>query len=264
MSTGRKEIGGSIPAAVAVSEEHQQPQQLSQGDGGGGHIGQSGGGKGFPRSRPLFVGENSALLDGGQGTAAGVEFHGQCHQLEHQGQGKAGDAQIYEEIGELSQGGEKQPNEDQGHGQPGAKIGHRDDGGAKLDGSILLGVLHSVSGLVTGHTDGGGGGAAVYIVRQTNHIGAGVVVVGEVTADVLNPYSPHPIGGKNPGGGIRPGNPPGGMLLGVAAEGAVHMGAGPEGENQAGKNQIDIGPVKAVVVIWHGLLLSAGIFPQIR
>ena len=194
--------------------------------------------------------------DGVQSPAAGVEFHRQRDQLEYQGKSEAGDAQVDEEIGKPAQGGKQQTDEDQGHGQLGAEIGQRDDGGPELDGGVALGVLYRVSGFVAGNANGGGGGTAVHIVRQPDHIGSGIIMVVEVAADVLDPHPPHTVGCEHSGGGIRTGDSPPGMLGGVFFEGAVHMGTGPEGQQQAGQDQIHIGPVKPVVIIWHKLLLS--------
>ena len=74
---------GSVPAPAAVSaEEDQEPEQLGEGYGQGGHVGQSGSPERLPRPLHLLVIEKVAGFYGGQGPAAGIELRGEGHQLE--------------------------------------------------------------------------------------------------------------------------------------------------------------------------------------
>ena len=85
-----------VPSSAA--EEHNEPEQLHQGQGCGGHIGHGSGGECLPGAFLLFVGENVRRRNGLLGPAAGVELHRQRYQLEHQRKPKAGDTQIHQRI----------------------------------------------------------------------------------------------------------------------------------------------------------------------
>ena len=179
---------------------------------------------------------------------AGVKLHRQCHKLKDQGQSKARDTGVDQHIGDISQVGQKQANEDQGHCQLGAQIGHGDHGGAELDGGIALGILYSVSCLVAGNADGGGGGVVIHVVGQADHIGPGIVVVCEVSGDPLNLHALNAVCHEYPLGSLGTGDPPGGQLTGILFKGAVHVGAGPHGKNETGQHKDHIGPVKTVII----------------
>ena len=114
-----------------------------------------------------------------------------------------------------------------------------------------MGILHRVTRLVAGNADGGGGGAAVDLIRQADHIGPGVVVVGELAADPLNAHVPDTVGVQYPLGGLRAGEVPPGELGGIFLKGGIDIGAGPQGQKNTGQHQNDIRPVKAVII--HGI-----------
>ena len=168
--------------------------------------------------------------------------------LENQGKAETGNAQIDQCIGQVPEGGDQQADEDQGHGQRGAQVGCGDDGGADADGGVVLGVLHGVPRFMAGNADGGGGGAAVDVIGEADDVGSGVVMVCQIAADAFDPHTGDTVGREYLGCGLGSGEPPAGILLGIALEGAVHIGAGPQRENHAGQDQDDIGPVKAVII----------------
>ena len=196
----------------------------------------------------LFLGQKISGGNGFHGPPAGVKLHRQGHKLKDQGQTEAGNSGVDQYIGEISQIGQKKPDEDQGHCQPGAQIGHGNYGGPELDGCIALGVLHGMSCLVAGNTDGGGGGVVIYVVGQADHIGFRVVVVREVSGDPLDLYTLDAVCHKHPLGSLGAGNPPGGQLTGIFFKGAVNIGAGPHGKNDTGQHKDQIGPVKTVII----------------
>ena len=72
----------SPPAPSA--KKNDQPQQLGQGNSGGSYISHGSGFQSFLCALLFFVGQNSGVFNGGNGTAAGIEFHRQGHQLEYQ------------------------------------------------------------------------------------------------------------------------------------------------------------------------------------
>ena len=186
-----------------------------------------------------------------QGPAAGIEFHRQGDQLEHQRQAEAGNAQIDQGVGEGTQDGEQQANQDQGHGQTGAKVGHRDDGCPELDGGVAFRVLHRVARFMAGNADGGGGGVVVNAIGKADDVGFGIIVVCQIAADPLDADAVDAIGPQHPLGGFRAGELPQGILLGVFFKGGIDVGAGPERQNQAGQDKHHIGPVKTVIIVGH-------------
>ena len=61
---------------------------------------------------------------------------------------------------------------------------------------------------------------------------------------MLDPDGGEAVGIQDPAGGLGPGNSPAGILGGVAAEGAVYVGAGPHGQKHRRQHQDDISPIK--------------------
>ena len=54
--------------------------------------------------------------------------------------------------------------EDAGDGDAAAEVGQGNDGSTEFDGSIVLGILNSMTGFVTGNTNGGGGSRVINAV----------------------------------------------------------------------------------------------------
>ena len=76
---------------------------------------------------------------------------------------------------------------------------------------------------MAGNTDGGGGSIAVHIVRQPDHVGLGVVMVRQTAADPLDPDTPDTVGHQHPLGGLSTGEPPLGILPGIAVKGGFDI-----------------------------------------
>ena len=66
---------------------------------------------------------------------------------------------------------------------------------------------------MTGNADGGRGGAAVDTVRKPDYIGFGIIVVGQIAADTVNPDAPDTIGREYPLGSFCTSKPTGRILL---------------------------------------------------
>ena len=105
-------------------------------------------------------------------------------------------------------------------------------------------MLHRMPSLVAGHANGGSRGVVIDLIRQADDIGLGIVVIRQVAGDMLNPDGSEAVGIQNPASSLGAGDAPAGILGGVAAEGAVHIGAGPHGQKYRRQHQDDIGPVK--------------------
>ena len=180
-----------------------------------------------------------ALLQGGQGPVAGVELRGQGHQLEHRRQAEAGNARIGQLYSQVA-GDKQQANEDERHGQLGADVGNGDDGGPQLDGQVVGGILDGVARLVGGDADGGGGGVVVHGIGQADHIGAWVIVIGEIARHPFDTDLMQAVGVQHHAGGICSGEAAHGKLLGILAEGPVDPIAGPHGQYHSGQHQDQI------------------------
>ena len=102
--------------------------------------------------------------------------------------------------------------------------------------------------LVTGNANSGCGGAAVDIIGQADHIGSGIKMVCQAAGNALDANAGDAIGREHPAGGLRAGKTSAAELLGIALEGAVYIGTGPQRKNDTGQHQDHIGPIETVII----------------
>ena len=104
---------------------------------------------------------------------------------------------------------------------------------------------------MAGNADGGGGGVVVNAIGKADDVGFGIIVVCQIAADPLDADTMDAVSPQHPLGGLRAGELPQGILLGIALEGGIDVGAGPQGKDETGQHQNHISPVKTVIIVGH-------------
>ena len=169
-----------VPSAVAV-HQHEESEEGEEGTEGRQHVGPGGGPQDLLGAGAVGVIDVSAAVQELQPPLAGVELHGQGHQLEQEHgpvEGQADDRQGVEVH--------EQADEDHVGPHGGADVGHGKHGRAPLDGRVVLLVLEHVADLVGCDGQGGHGVGVIDIRRQAHGVVPGVVVVGEGPLDRLD------------------------------------------------------------------------------
>jgi hypothetical protein len=137
-------------------------------------------------ARHLFGGEHSGVVSCPQRTFRGVELDRQGHDLEQHRAGEAQDPEIHQPLQRRVV--EEESDQEQREGQHGADVRDRNDRRADRERDIATSVLEHVSDLVGADRDRRERRLAVVVGRQPNGLGAGVVVVAQHPADLLDLY----------------------------------------------------------------------------
>ena len=85
-----------------------------------------------------------------------------------------------------------------------------------------------MSCLVAGNADCSSGGIVINILRKTDHIGSGVIMVCQLPADPFNPHALYAVVAQNPLGSLRSGDSSDRHLLRILAESGIDVAAGPQ------------------------------------
>ena len=189
-----------------------------------------------------------AALNGLDGPVRGVILHRQRHQLEHGGGAEQDDS--HQEQGLK---GQNNAQEQQNNAELRSHLGHRDQGRAQTDGTIAHSVLHRMPRLVGGNTHRSDGGAVIDRGGETDHIGAGIVVIRQLPGHPLNAHVIDPVLAQHRlrrlgAGEIAPVGD-----AGIFVEIGADLGLGVDGNE---KHRQKHHPIGIVVIKQHRIILS--------
>ena len=104
-------------AAAVASDPQKQAEQLHQRDRERCYIGERGGRKNLLCLSDLLAVEQTALIDGFEGTAAGIELNRERYKLKHKRKAKTSQTNVHQRIGlSIVHGGiQNEANQNQRH-----------------------------------------------------------------------------------------------------------------------------------------------------
>ena len=157
----------------------------------------------------------------------GVELHRQRHQLKEGGEGKENDSKQKQRLTV-----QKQPDQQQDHGQVGPQLRDRDDGRPQPHGAVMFRVLHGMASLMGRHAHRRDGGGVVDCLRQVDGVVPGVVVVRQVPPAHADAHVKDPVGPQHCLCRLGAGDVPAVVDGVVAPEVAGHLELCPQREQQ--------------------------------
>ena len=192
-------------------------------------------------------GEDPIVHDKFLGAPARVELHRQRHQLENDSRREENDP----ELGQ-SRRGQEDPREDHDPAERRAYLCCGDERRPHLQGSVGVGMLDRVAGLVAGNADSGDRRPVMHVRREGEAARRGVVVVGEQAVgaadpDVVEPgliqHGPRRLGSRHPRPDLAP-----------LPERGLGPGTRPQGEQHPRNHEEQVDRIKEE----HGLAVLAG------
>ena len=228
---GRAARAGSRIRVVAAAREvagvvEQREDALQR----AGHIGPGGRVKHAVHRRHVVRRHDAQPDELGLRPVAGVDLDRQVHELEEDRAGEEGDPQPGDRL-------ERHAQADHEHEQPeaAADVGHADGGVADRHQRESLGVLQRVAGLVGRDPHRRERPVAVDPLREPQHPGPRIVVVGQVPGHGLDLHIPRAGGIEDVAG--RRGAREGGRLPGRRGERGVHPPLGPHGQEDGRRDR---------------------------
>ena len=225
-------IAAAIQAGEIVEDLHKRGDQR-------GDVGHGGSGQNLFGALAVGFRKSAVGRQGGEGAAGRVELDGERNELEERDQNEGGDAGDVE-LDDAQCEAEK----DQIRRGPRTELTGRQNRRTQLDRPVADGVLHSVPRFVGGDADGTDRSRTVDAIGKADHVGARVIVVGEIAGDVLDLHRVESVGIEDRAGSLCAGHAAGVDHALVFFEARVDRILRPQRKQHGGQHEENVVVVK--------------------